>query len=84
MYPMYLRAFAASVMMLMPLAASAQTTAPAPTEAMAKIREACGPDVQKFCANVERAKGKMRECLDSHKAELSPACVTARAERASR
>jgi hypothetical protein len=46
--------------------------------------KACGDDVQKFCANVEKGKGQMRACLDSHAAELSDACKTARAEHAAK
>ena len=46
------------------------------------MRAACGADVQKFCAGIERAKGAMRTCLDQHQNELSAACQTARAERA--
>jgi hypothetical protein len=71
----------------LPVTALAQTaTPPAPTdtarsEARAKMRAACAPDVQKFCANVERAKGAMRSCLETHKDELSTDCKAARAER---
>ena len=61
-------------------------TTPAPSaekaEAREKFRAACGADVQKFCANVERAKGAMRSCLDTHASDLSPACKAAREERA--
>jgi hypothetical protein len=46
--------------------------------------KACGDDIQKFCANVEKGKGQMRACLDSHATELSDACKTARAEHASK
>ena len=50
-------------------AAVAQSTTPqkpgdapstASSEARAKYRAACASDIQKFCANVERAKGAMR------------------------
>ena len=30
------------------------------------MRAACAADVQKFCANIERAKGAMRTCLEAH------------------
>jgi hypothetical protein len=36
----------------------------------------CSADIQKFCENVERGKGKVRECLTQHEADLSPACKT--------
>ncbi len=58
------------------------TPAAAKQEARAKFRAACGADVQKFCANVERAKGARRACLTAHETELSDACKAARAERA--
>jgi len=48
-------------------------------EARAKMRAACASDVQKFCAGVERGNGGLRECLRSHRAELSSDCVAARA-----
>lgn len=51
-------------------------------EAREKYRAACGADVQKFCANIERAKGAMRSCLETNEAALSPSCKAARAERA--
>jgi hypothetical protein len=38
--------------------------------------------VQKFCANIERAKGAMRSRLEAHDAQLSDGCKAARAERA--
>jgi hypothetical protein len=43
------------------------------------MRAACASDVQKFCAGVERGNGGLRECLSSHRAELSSDCVAARA-----
>jgi Skp family chaperone for outer membrane proteins len=65
-----------------------QTTAPnvapqaAAPEAQQKTRTACAVDVQKFCANIERAKGAMRTCLEAHETQLSDGCKAARAERA--
>ncbi len=32
--------------------------------------KACGDDVKKFCANIDKGKGQVRACLDSHAAEL--------------
>lgn len=71
----------------LPIAAIAQNAIqPAPSaersEAREKYRAACGADIQKFCGNVERAKGAMRSCLTEHAKDLSPACKTAREERA--
>jgi hypothetical protein len=46
---------------------------------------ACKADVQKFCAGVEHAKGKIHECLTQHQADLSDTCkqrMAAHAEKA--
>ena len=72
----------------LPVTAFAQGAAPsaapqaAAPEAREKARAACAVDVQKFCANIERAKGAMRGCLEAHDAQLSDGCKAARAERA--
>ena len=68
----------------LPVTALAQSTTPDATkeEARAKFRAACAADAQKFCANVERAKGAMRACLTSHETQLSDNCKAAREERA--
>ena len=74
----------ALVLALVPGAASAQSAAPqtAASEARVRVRAACAADVQKFCANVERAKGAMRGCLQANETQLSEGCKAARAERA--
>jgi hypothetical protein len=79
------------LLLLLPAAALAQPATPpaAPTPvsperaaAREKMRAACGADMQKFCAAIERVKGARRACLDQHQSELSAACQAARAERA--
>jgi multidrug efflux system membrane fusion protein len=55
--------------------AGAATTAK--SEAREKTRTACAADVQKFCANVERGRDGIRECLQAHAAELSDSCKAA-------
>jgi len=69
---------------VLPMTALAQSATPpkATPEMREKMRTACATDVQKFCANIERAKGAMRGCLEAHDAELSAGCKAARAERA--
>lgn len=62
---------------------ASQPSSAAASEAREKVRAACASDVQKFCANIERGKGAMRGCLQTHESELSSACKAARAERAS-
>ena len=45
-----------------------------------KFRAACKADIAKHCGDVERVKGergKMRACLDTHKAELTADCSSA-------
>jgi hypothetical protein len=39
-----------------------------------EVKEACDPDVQKFCANVQPGQGRIRRCLRAHEAELSAGC----------
>ena len=69
---------------LLPATAFAQSAAPqtAAPEAREKMRAACAADVQKFCANIERAKGAMRSCLEANATQLSDSCKAARMERA--
>ncbi len=40
-------------------------------------REACKPDVEKFCAGVAAGGGRIMECLKQHESELSDACKAA-------
>jgi len=86
---MHLKAYGvAFALAFVPVTAFAQSAAPSATpqtaapEAREKVRAACAADVQKLCANVERAKGAMRSCLEAHQTQLSDGCKAARAERA--
>ena len=60
--------FLLSLLPAVTLAQSAEPSAPERGEARQKVRAACAADVQKFCANIERAKGAMRACLEQHQA----------------
>ena len=81
-----LTAAAALMLLALPLAAQSQEAqqpaASEKAEARGKVRAACQADIQKFCANIERAKGAMRTCLDANQKSLSTECNAARAERA--
>jgi cysteine rich repeat protein len=77
---------AALFLILLPVAALAQSPSTPPSPDRAEMREkfkaACSADIQKFCAQIERAKGAMRTCLQAHESELSAECRALRAERA--
>jgi hypothetical protein len=77
-----LTAAAALLLVALPLAAQSQETQPAASEGRGKVRAACQADIQKFCANIERAKGATRACLEANQKDLSADCNAARAERA--
>ncbi len=62
--------------------AAAPGSSPERAEARQKLRTACAADIQKFCTNIERAKGAMRACLEQNQASLTSECNAARAERA--
>jgi hypothetical protein len=86
---MHLRTFGiALALAFVPVTAFAQSAVPsagpqtAASEVRERMRAACAADVQKFCANVERAKGAMRGCLEAHVTQLSDGCKAARTERA--
>jgi len=75
-----------------PAPTSAPTSVPSPTTSSAagvvtdqlgsKRWQVCAGDVQKFCSNIEKGKGVVRACLESHTAELTPACKTSMADHA--
>jgi hypothetical protein len=56
-------------------AAAACAFAPAQAQ---DVRAACKADREKFCAGITPGEGKFRACMDSHMAELSAECRTAR------
>ena len=68
----------ATTLALSPLAL-AQGSPPAPPAGgqMAKVRDACRPDVERLCKDVKPGGGRIRECLKAHQADLSDACKAA-------
>jgi Cysteine rich repeat len=80
---MTMRTYAAALALaLLPATAIAQSAPATPSPDREAYRAACSADVQKFCANIEKAKGAMRSCLEAHEKDLSDTCRAARAERA--
>ena len=60
------------------LAAAAPTLAKAPTDAERLRQEAehlCYDDVQKLCGDSIPDEDKIKACMKSHHAQLSPACA---------
>jgi hypothetical protein len=43
-------------------------------EAKVKLKDACGPDLQKFCKDVKKGEGR-KACLRTHAAELEQGCA---------
>ena len=41
---------------------------------MERVKEACKPDVEKFCQGIKPGDGRIAACLKSHDSELAPAC----------
>ena len=74
--------FAAVAQSTTPQNADTAASGEARAEAREKFRAACANDVQKFCANVEHAKGAVRSCLETNASQLTDTCKAARAERA--
>src|SRR5205085_7675607 len=58
----------ASVFVLAPVGAMAQGTA---------VRQACGTDIQQYCAGVEPGDGRLRACVQEHFAAFSETCKQA-------
>jgi hypothetical protein len=45
--------------------------------AMQEIAQACKPDAEKFCADVQPGGGRIVQCLKQHQTELSSECTAA-------
>ena len=43
-------------------------------EKLAEFRKACGKDTRKFCKGIPPGEGRILACLQSKKADLTPAC----------
>ena len=65
--------FGRKVFLIGALALGLTASAPA---AFAKDGGACKADVEKFCKNVEKGGGRIKQCLQDHKADLSVECKT--------
>ncbi len=53
--------------------------APSPEMVAARqaARQACAPDVAKFCADAQAGGGAVMQCVREHRSELSPTCSDA-------
>jgi hypothetical protein len=63
---------------------AAQTEAKHPNPIWQKYRAACAAELKTHCGDVERIKGergRMRACLDTHRASLGKECLSALTER---
>ena len=58
----------ASVLVLAPVGAVAQGTA---------VRQACGTEIQQYCAGVQPGDGRLRACVQEHFAAFSETCKQA-------
>lgn len=65
---------AAGLWALAATGAHAQTISYA--QAGALLAQSCGPDILKFCPNVNLGGGKLHACLETHDAQVSPQCKT--------
>ncbi len=68
-----MRYLIALTLMFLPALAQAQDT---PDPKPQQVRAACSDDMLRLCPSVEMG-GKMRECMQSHKQDLSSECATA-------
>lgn len=57
--------------------AQAQDQDSAPPAGKGGAREACKPDVDKFCSGVQAGGGHIISCMRQHRDELSQACKDA-------
>ena len=45
-------------------------------------QQACGPDIQAYCAGVQQGEGRIAKCLHANEQKLSPACKQGMAKAA--
>ncbi len=53
-------------------------------KAKQRMKEACGEDVKKFCPDVKPGEGRIAQCLEQHRAEVSQPCQEMLEKRAAR
>jgi hypothetical protein len=56
------------------LSPACQAELRAARERAAEFRQACGPDVERFCRGVRPGQGRILACLKGRESDLSPAC----------
>jgi Cysteine rich repeat len=62
------RAILASILLLVPAGAMAQQAA---------VRQACGTEIQQYCAGMRPGDGRLRACVKEHFTEFSEPCKQA-------
>lgn len=69
--------FLARVVLFLLLAGVALPGGRAEAQVNGVLREACLADFQKFCANVQRGGGRIRQCMLDNADKLTPQCKDA-------
>jgi hypothetical protein len=70
---------AAALLVAGSFAATAQTSPQTPAQGergtqMRAVAQACKPDIEKFCKDVQRGGGRIAQCLQANAADLSADC----------
>ena len=73
---MKLHASIAAAVTLGVAATAALAAGAEPSEGMRHVKEACGADLDKYCANVEPGGGRIKSCVKHHWFSLSHDCKT--------
>jgi hypothetical protein len=73
-----------SLMLFFPLTSPLLAAADEQAAPVAPAGQACRAEFQKLCGHSKRGDGQVRQCIDQHRAEFSPACQQQMAEHQER